>query len=170
LTVDATVSGYYTDADWFPPTTLDCFTGKVAVTHRAFFVFSIPDFEGSVESVTFRLEVENLMGDVSETLGFYDVSTSIPVLVDSSGDWPSIYADLGGGTQYATHTIAWANVNTVRSILLSSAANADVSLARGDNFAIGVPVTSIVGDYEQYVDFLADGEVSVHSLQIVVGP
>jgi len=170
LTVDATVRGYYTDADWFPPTTLDCFTGKVAVTHRAFFVFSIPDFEGTVSEVTFRLEIEGLTGDVSETIGFYDVSTNIPVLLDASGDWPAIYADLGEGTQYATHTVSTVHVNTVRTILLSSAANSDVALARGDDFAIGVAVTSIEGDYEQYVDFAEYGETSVQSLQIVVGP
>ncbi|HEU5077348.1 MAG TPA: calcium-binding EGF-like domain-containing protein, partial [Polyangiaceae bacterium] len=171
LTVDATVRGYYTDADWFQPTTLDSFAGKAAVIHRAFFVFSIPDFEGTVSEVTFRLEIEELWTDISETLGFYDVSTSIPVLVDLSGDWPAIYADLGEGTQYATHTVGWSHVNTIRSIELSSAASMDVSLARGEEFAIGVAVTTIATDgYEQGVRFVVDGEESVQSLEIVVDP
>jgi len=144
--------------------------GHLRESDRAYFVFSIPEFEGNVSSVTFRLEIEELAGDISEILGFYDVSTNIPVLVDGSGDWPSIYADLGGGTEYATHTIGWSHVDTVRSILLSSAANSDIELAGGGDFAIGVAVTTIEGDTEEYVGFLVEGEESVQRLQIVVEP
>jgi Notch-like protein len=178
LTINATARGYYTSADWFPPSHSNTLTGfgSPDFSYAAFLVFPIPNFTGNVSSVTLRLEHESYGSPhTSEVVSVRDVSTSVSTLINTttaSSATVAIYNDLMTGTAYGSLN-GWtaATVGTVRSMTLSAGLTA-VSNARGSNFALSIMIDSlskIEGEAET-LRFAADTEARTHQLQVVVVP
>jgi hypothetical protein len=180
LTVNASGRGYYTNLDWYPPANVgQIFVGFCSscaeVTYRAFFVFSIPNFTGTVNAVTFRIKpVQYGSIHTSESYGVYDVTTSLATLVEGNGDWLAQYADLGGGTSYGSFSVTGATTGNVSAVTLSNAAITKVSGSRGTDMAVGVSPTSYSGQTadDEWTKFALENDpgASVHQLEIVVAP
>jgi hypothetical protein len=171
LTLEATHRGYYSS---FSGILTDGITlaGSIGAewSYHVYFVFRIPEFTGTVDSVTLRLENESYVSeDVSESFVVYDVSTDIDELVEFTGDQLEIFDDLGSGTQYGTFTLSPSTVNTIRPVLLTGALS-DVFDARGSDFAVGVRCQSLEEGEEEYARFSGAEEARTHQLQIVVVP
>jgi hypothetical protein len=177
LTIDATARGFYTDVDWFPPSHSNTLAGALGpdLSYAAFLVFPIPNFTGSVSSVTLRLEHESYSSpDTSELASVHDVSTPVSTLINTTTAGTAsvaIYQDLATGTSYGSLN-GWTadTVGMVRSITLSAGLTA-VSNARGSNFALSVIVDSLSrNNGGETLRFAADTEVRTHQLQVVVVP
>ena len=173
LTVDATAYGYYSSFQGLM-TGGNTTTGTIGADweYRSFFVFHIPSFTGTVDTVTLRLEHESYdSGNASESFIVYDVSTPIAKLVDFSAPQMEVFDDLGSGTQYGTFSLSESTVNTVRPILLTGAVTA-ISNGRGSDFAVGIRSLGVTGSETsaEYARFSAGEEPRVHQLQIVVVP
>jgi hypothetical protein len=180
LTVNATGRGHYTNLDWYPPANVGQifggFCGSCAqATFRAFFVFSIPNFAGTVNAVTFRIKpVQYASVNTSETYGVFDVTTSLATLVEGNGDWLAQYADLGGGTSYGSFNVAGASAGNVSAVTLNNSAITKVSGSRGADMGLGVSLTTYSGQTtdDEWTRFALDDDpsASVHQLQITVVP
>ncbi len=171
LTTSATARGYYSSLAGLVSGG-NTLTGTIGAewSYHSFFVFSVPNFTGTVSSVTLKLEHESYASlDVSETFAVFDVSTSGDVLTELDGDQLEVFDDLGSGTQYGSFTLSAATVGSVRTIALSGAVS-DVSSARGTDFAVGVRCQSIPEEREQYARFSGSDEARTHQLEIVVVP
>jgi hypothetical protein len=172
LTVNATARGYYTNVTWnisSGNTVTGWLTG--GLQYHSYFVFPLPEFTGSVDSVTLRLEHELYeSGHLSESFAVFDVSTPIDELVALEADPLGTFDDLGTGTQYGTFTLNESTVDSIRNILLVGAIN-DVSDSRDADFAIGIAgQTLALGDTNEYARFSFSDEARTHQLQIVVVP
>ena len=90
----------------------------------------------------------------SETVSFFDVFTSIPVL---TADYvvlvrPDIYSDLGSGTLFGSRTYFPADSFQVRDVALNAAAIAAINAAAGGGFAIGGSIVTLNGQgVEEFV-------------------
>lgn len=173
LTINASARGYYADLDWLPPSNGNTITGWGGQwLYSSFFVFPIPNFTGTVSSVTLKLEHENYeSSDASEIVTVRDVTTPVSTLLSNTQPSQTIFQDLATGTQYGTLN-GWSasTVGTIRSFALSGAIT-PVSGARGTNFAIGVSLSPVkVADKAEYVRFSADTEARTHQLEVVVVP
>jgi hypothetical protein len=177
LTINATARGFYTDVDWFPPSHGNTLTGALGpdLSYAAFLVFPIPNFTGSVSSVTLRLEHELYSSpDPSELVSIRDVSTSVSTLINTtaaSAATVAIYQDLATGTSYGSLS-GWtaATVGMVRSITLSAGVT-PISNARGSNFALSIIIDSLSrNNGEEVLRFASDTEPRTHQLQVVVVP
>jgi hypothetical protein len=132
-------------------------------------VFPLPNFTGTVQSVTLRLEIEGYDSSQSSlSFSVHHVSTPVTTLVSSPSPWASIFDDLGEGTTYGSFTVQANSVNTVKSANLTSAIT-PVSTARGNNFAIGLLGPVGAGDAAM-VYFSRDLESRLHQLEISVVP
>ncbi|MEM7409619.1 MAG: PEP-CTERM sorting domain-containing protein [Myxococcota bacterium] len=86
-------------------------------------------------------------GDPTETVEFFDVSTSFADLRNPDESQPdavldAIFADLGSGTSYGSFTASPASNGTVESIVLNAAALSALNAAIGFEWAIGGAITS----------------------------
>jgi hypothetical protein len=176
--VNASSRGHYTDLDWYPPATSGavfagfCYSCAQA-TFRSFYVFAIPNFTGTVSSVTFRLEHAQFSSiNSSESFGFYDVSTNLTTLANGTADWLSAFTDLGAGTSYGTFTVSGATVGVVSAVQLNASASTKVTNSRGAQMGIGVRGTSYSGQTaeDEWSKFALDTEPRTNQLQIVVVP
>jgi hypothetical protein len=174
LVVDATARGTYGSVTWIVPLTGTTIAGYIAsdLAYRAYFVFPIPNFTGTVSSVTLKLEIERYDSpDASEWINIYDVSTPIATLTqlwNTGQDWSSVFTDLGSGTQYGTFTVDTNAVGTVKTATLTPAIT-PVSNARGTSFAVGAAIGTY-GGASEYARFSSDVEQRTHRLEIAVTP
>jgi hypothetical protein len=132
LVIPATDQGAYNAAGVHDNTNEFAFAGYTQSTlHRAFWVFAIPNFTGTVSTVSVR-GVHNIYNspDASESGSFRDYTGSIPQLVAGGTGLTSIYTDLGNGTQYGSFTLTAATLDTILTYNIAAAAT-NVSNARG---------------------------------------
>jgi hypothetical protein len=175
LRIDATARGYYTDHASYPPNGAT-FAGYCAscsgVSFRSFYVFHIPDFEGTVHSTSFHVELADYESmDASESFTIYEATTPGPTLAALGGTPSDVYDDLGDGTWWATFTLSPPSVNLVTTIALSGA-NTKLSNARGTDWSIGISQSSYSGQTsdEEWVKFARGIESRREYLQVVVTP
>jgi hypothetical protein len=175
LTIDASARGYYTNHPSYPANGA-AFTGFCAscdnVTFRAFYLFPVPDFTGTVSRVSFVAEHTNYDSlDSTEYFGVYEVATDAPTLAALGGNQAEVYADLGDGTWYGALTLSSDTVGTLRTTALSNAISR-VSYLRGTSFAIGISQSTYSGQTsaEEWAKFSMGIEPRTEQLQIVVVP
>jgi hypothetical protein len=139
--------------------------------YSSYFVFSIPNFSGTISSISLRLEHEFYESTASsEFVTVRDVSTSVSTLVNNTSPNQTIYQDLATGTTYGTLS-GWSasTMGTIRTMTLSGAVT-PVSNKRGSSFAIGVSISPQTSGTQRYIRFSLDTEARTHQLQIVVVP
>ena len=115
-----------------------------SVEYRSFFNFDLSGISGTVTSAELRISTNTTNGtgqgsatpDNPETLGIFDVTTSIPNLVTDLGG-VAAFNDLGGGIQYASVFVPTPTSNGTIIITLNAAALSDINTAIGGDFAVG---------------------------------
>jgi EGF-like domain len=168
--VTASARGSYASSTWYPPAPGITISGNCCGGNemRAYFVFRIPTFTGTVRFVMLHLDqVKYESPDESEALAVYDVSTPVTTLTAHPRPWDSIFADLGGGTQLGMFNVTASGTGTTIPILLPRAVGA-VSEARGTTFAIGVTLATPSGQGNENVSFSSGSEGRTHRLEIRV--
>jgi hypothetical protein len=139
---------------------------------RAYFVFDLTGYGGGAPSGTLELELEAyfdfLDPDPSQSFDVRDYAGSITTLTTgtSSATNVSIFDDLGDGDLYGSATVTAADVGSILSITLSSAAIADINAASGGLFALGIDLTTATDG----IRFGNSGEVRTHRLDLVPEP
>jgi hypothetical protein len=167
LLVDADGFGFYSDliwVGWGPNMGTTGVNPALPVNYRSYYAFTIPNFSGTVQSVALLIEPTLCEGSpTGETIGVYDVSTSIASLVAGTAETTAAWTDLGTGTQYATLGVTPMMLNTTRDVPLSSTAASAVGSAKGGGFAVGLSFQVVTGTEQRLIKF--DG---VHRLRIAV--
>ena len=132
------------------------------LTFRSFFVFDISGLGGPVTAATLTLPASSAAcdgstlestgcyrsDDASETVAFYDVTTTLSHLTGGSGG-TAAFDDLGSGTSYGSATVSGEADDPMPevSVTLGAEAVADLNAAIGagqSGFAIGAALSSIV--------------------------
>lgn len=111
ITLDATQTGFYNDSG--VRTLGNYATGWFAVGSpaelRSYFTFDLTGVSGSITGATVHLSSgvagsQYFSPDPSETLTFFDVSTTLAALTGGFGG-PNAFNDLGTGTSYGSYTL-----------------------------------------------------------------
>jgi PEP-CTERM motif len=114
------------------------------IDHRSFFVFNLAGLSGTIESASLNIFNPSYSSpDPTETLGIFDVSTSIATLIANGAGQVGIYNDLGSGTLFGSTSVSAANNGAYVSILLSPAALAALQSGFGGSFAFGGSLTTL---------------------------
>jgi hypothetical protein len=114
------------------------------IDHRSFFVFNLAGLSGTIVSASLNIFNPGYSSpDPTETLGIFDVSTSIATLIASGAGQVGIYNDLGSGTLFGSASVSAANNNANVSILLNPAALAALQSGLGGSFAFGGSLTTL---------------------------
>jgi hypothetical protein len=134
---------------------------------RAYFVFPIPNFVGTVSNVVFRIEQENYLSpQATETVEFWSYEGSIATLM-ATGTSLAVWTDLGGGSLFATRSF---NATPgIYAMTLSAAARTAVGAARAGSMAIGANLSTLSAEGE-YVRFSSSTEARTHELVVTVVP
>jgi hypothetical protein len=137
---------------------------------RAYFVFPIPNFVGTVSNVVFRVEHENFTSpQASETIEFWSYEGSVATLM-ATGTSLAVYNDLGAGSLFATRAFTAATIG-INAVTLSAAARTAVGAARAGNMAIGAHLSTLTtGATNEYVRFSSSSEARTHELVVTVVP
>jgi hypothetical protein len=113
---------------------------------RSFFNFDLSSITGTITSAELRLGYDRFgfsSPGPTETLGIFDVTTSIPALVAGSGGL-SAFADLGSGTLYGSAVLPTSNpADGTASITLNTSALAGLNAEQGGQFAVGGALTAL---------------------------
>ena len=93
------------------------------------------------------------VGDATETVGVFDVSTSIASLRAGGSGLTGIFADLGGGTQHGETITSNANEGAWLYITLDAAFVASLQAVSNSNgqIALGTAIQTIGGTNNQYI-------------------
>jgi hypothetical protein len=179
ITLDASSRGFYSN-DWWPAQTGWTNSGRTLtedIQFRTFFVFDIPSFTGTINSLSLRLWHHSYdSGPACETFRVWDVTTSIASLNNVNGtesDWLPKFTDLGSGTYYHSgFSLCDSTVGSVVSATLNSSAITKVSNTRGGEVAFGVALSTVnVGSgTSEFITFSEETEARTHQLQITVVP
>ncbi|MEH2375084.1 hypothetical protein [Nostoc sp.] len=125
----STVSGNQTENDNY-------FTGRLGTDlYHNFFTFDLSAL-AEVSTATLQIQRFEGSGDRTNTLGFFDVSTSADVLSQKENN-PNvnIYNDLGSGKNYGTFNVStFGNRDEILSFILNSNAIADINARSGKFF------------------------------------
>jgi hypothetical protein len=121
------------------------------VIHRPFFVFNIPSLALGQSIKSSILSIYNPSGGVrldgyrNSTLNVYGFTGSPSDLVDGTGWWSIMYANLGNGTLYGSTTLDQNQNNTTYSISLNDDGLTAINQASGGYFSLGLvlPVATI---------------------------
>ncbi|MHC5739371.1 PEP-CTERM sorting domain-containing protein [Nostoc sp.] len=154
----ATLSLSSSNQGWWNTTTTNTndndnyITGNLPNGYRNFFTFDLGTLAG-VSSATLQVQRFVGSGNPTETLGFFDVSTSADVLSQKVNN-PNIniYNDLGSGKNYGTFNVSTSgNRDEILSFVLNSDAIADINARSGKFFSIGGALLGNLQIGEQYL-------------------
>lgn len=122
------------------------------VSLRSFFTFDLGTLAG-VSSATLQVQRFEGSGNPTQTLGFFDVSTSADVLAQKANNPDTnIYNDLGSGKNYGTFNVSTSgDQNEILSFVLNSDAIADINARSGQFFSIGGALLGDLGFGDQYL-------------------
>jgi len=116
---------------------------------RNFFTFDLSGVTTPFADATLLLTrfQSSAANETTETLEFFDVSTSASILNNNVGTSAAIFNDLGTGTSYGSFSVPGAgNVDTILSFALNAAAVTDLNTSLGGFYSIGGSLTSQSGD------------------------
>jgi hypothetical protein len=144
-------------------------TGHTSIDdYNSYFSFDLTGITGTIIGAELRLEIESFSsGDGTETLSVWDVSTPAATL-EASGTSLPIFNDLMQGSPYGTFTVLQSEVGSIKTIVLSSQAVADITAALGGGYSVGCHVDTIVGTATQWVRFSSGSEARTHELVLSV--
>ena len=126
-------------------------TFQVLNEFRGFYIFDLSTVTGPIVAATFQISRGQYLGDASETVALFDVSSSLSALAALTGG-VTAFADLGSGTSYGSRAFTSADpALTPLSIALNAAALAGLNAAGGGNFALGSAIATILGTSDQIV-------------------
>jgi PEP-CTERM motif len=146
ITLNSTSFGWWDSLGTHDASNTNYGTGDSAqnVDHRSFFVFNLSGVSGTVVSAALNIfNSAYSSADPSETLGIFDVSTPIAVLIATGTGQIPIYDDLGSGTLFGSTTVSPANNNANVTITLNSVALAALQSGLGSDFAFGGALTTL---------------------------
>ncbi|MGH9191291.1 MAG: hypothetical protein ACRDZ0_02310 [Acidimicrobiales bacterium] len=106
---------------------------------RDFFTFDLRLIPSDLTVVGATLRVNagfSTAGDLTETVGFFDVSTDGVTLNRNTGTNEAIFADLGTGRSYGTFPVNRGSLGDL-SFVLNADAVADINAARSGFFSLG---------------------------------
>jgi hypothetical protein len=116
---------------------------------RSFFVFDLSSVTDTIVSASFQVSTVTYLGDASETVTLFDVSTSLSALTAGTGGLGA-FTDLGAGTPYGSRAFTAADpLLTPVNFALDAAALAALNAASGSEFAFGGALTTISGTSTQ---------------------
>jgi hypothetical protein len=144
------------------------FTGSLRTSlYHNFFTFDLSSLAG-ISTATLQVQRLQGSGNPTQTLGFFDVSTSADVLSQKiNNPDSSIYNDLGSGKNYGTFNVSTSgDENEILSFVLNSNAIADINARSGQFFSIGGALLGDLGIPNQYL--FGFGSSSVSSAILVV--
>jgi hypothetical protein len=153
--------GYYDSGSWDEAnghfaTNLNTYTGRAYFTtdYNSFFVFSIPNFEGTVSGVRVDLfQDEYYSNDATETVSINGYTGSVMQLLNGGPYNQAVFNDLQDAPLYATFTAPRMN-GVLHSVPMNTTANGPVAAARGTLFAFGLHVETINGStYDESLRF-----------------
>ena len=109
---------------------------------RNFFTFDLASLTASQNIIGAELSIRRYtqsgQNESTETIEFFDVSTSAAVLNNKIGTSTTIFDDLGTGTSYGTFDVPGARPSVQFDVYtLNSAAIADLNNAKGGFFSLG---------------------------------
>ena len=114
-------------------------------TYNSYYVFTLSGFTAStITAVTLELQLELYSGDATETISVWDVTTPAAT-VEGGTTHAAILMDLQADNQYATASLANAQLNQVVSIPLNAKAASDATGKLNQDFVVGVHVDSVPG-------------------------
>ncbi|WP_282610224.1 hypothetical protein [Pelagibius sp. Alg239-R121] len=122
---------------------------------RSFFNFDLSGVTGTVTEAVLTLSLNRtvaLSPDPSESIAFFDVTESLPDLIDGSGG-RAAFDDLGSGRRYGFGTLSTDLTSGVLSVALNALALLDLNAAIGGDFALGGALTSLSGETELLFGF-----------------
>ena len=173
-TIDATDRGHYEDDGDHDSANTNYIVGEVptgSVQYHNFFVFDLSSVSGTITSAELRLL--NPPGgfassDATETYEVFDVSTSSGTLTGGGAGLVAVYADLAGGTMYASQVVSAADNGTTIVIPLNAAALSDLNAASGLFAFGGVLTTTVVGGANEFLFGLTGSPSTLADTQLVV--
>jgi hypothetical protein len=176
ITLKAADSGWYTQEGIHAAGNEDYRAGRWGVnTYHDYFVFTLPDLSSyAIQSIQLRLTNPRngfTSGNASETFTVFDVSTSIPILMEShfEAPLPDVFKDLGSGTSFGSRSLSQADNDTLVAIDLTSAELAKILQdSSGKAFALGGSLS--VADAGNSHAFVGTDGTSTRELVIEVIP
>lgn len=135
------------------------------VIYNTYYVFPLAGVTAtSIAEVKLELEMESYVGDASEVISIWDVSTPAATVEQTAGVNVAIHNDLGTGHKYgmATVTAASTGAATPVSFMLDAQAATDLKAKLGSDFVVGAHLDVTPG----YVRFSAAQEARVARLVI----
>jgi len=119
--------------------------------NRNYVTFDLSELQGTVTSATLEIFHTGYQSSaLSETLGFFDVSTAASELLagDAGANPELVFPDLGSGTSYGSVTVTPADEQVFLSISLNASALADIqALIGAGSFSIGGALQTIDGSF-----------------------
>jgi hypothetical protein len=147
ITISTIQHGWWDSTGRHTATNLNYATGDDAtgLDHRSFFVFDLSGVTGTISTATLRFNPPSGYNspDPTETLSFFDVTTSSATLLATGVGQVVIYNDLGTGVSYGLRSVSPADNNTIVTQLLNAAATAAIQAALGGSFAVGGALTTL---------------------------
>jgi PEP-CTERM motif len=115
---------------------------------RNFFTFDLSTLNLSgqtLTSATLEVVTYSYLGDPSETIEFFDVSTPAATLNNNTGTSAAIVADLGSGSSYGSFLVPAYEFSVFATLTfsLNASALADIAAGAGGFFSIGGSLQSI---------------------------
>jgi hypothetical protein len=119
------------------------------VEARDYFVFDLAGLNFTATSATLRIFSNSTPNvdapDQTNNLSIFSVETPLATVTDSpegTGDFGTIFADLGNGTTYGSTTLVAANIQQGTSVDIAlSSALSDINGASGSLFGVGGTIT-----------------------------
>lgn len=140
LTLKATDEGWWSNNDQTTVGGTNYIVGSVGeLNYRNFFTFDLSSVSGqSITSAVLRLQRESAAGSSIIRYGLFDVSTPASSLNQSIKSDPTIFADLGSGTNYGTYDVSTSGNSTdILAFPLNQNAVTDLNRSIGNPFSIG---------------------------------
>jgi hypothetical protein len=154
-TLDTTDRGWFNEAGSHAASNDNYIAGLSQGTeYRDFFVFDRSAVVGAVTSAELRLFLPTdgfSSRNPNENLFIYKIdSTPVSALIASATQATSIFKDLGDGSSFGHTTIASSAEGTYISIALNNTFLSYINGLSGE-FGVGGRVTTLGGDFDQYV-------------------
>jgi hypothetical protein len=172
ITLTATDRGWYDNNGGHQANNKNTFTGfspPAPTLYNSFFVFDLSSVTRTITGAQLSLEVEHYYGvQMSETTSVWDVTT--PAAQVSNGFGVPIFQDLQSGTEYGNFIVTPTAVGQSVQFPLNGKAVADLNVARGRTFAIGLHEDKLSGETsaDEGIRFSAQEEPEPNQLILTV--
>lgn len=176
--------GWYDDTGFHDHSNPSVLTGEIVVLDpdtgaiardgffHSFFVFTLPaisDLIVGAQLQIFNPDFGYFSGDLTETLGVFDVSTSAASLGPSTSGATAVFTDLGSGVAYGSQDVSAGDDGKYVLIDLNAAALAALNGAGPGLFAFGSALTTLNSPATEFV-FAGTEEIRDAKLVLTTRP